>query len=377
MDERRKKQTSTFRVVQIPGSEMFPLCLNGWIRCWQQVSMHRSNITLFISPKTRAGWSFLYVLIQMWLTRPDQTRAHPTNHIHAGSADYSCRYQDIIGWKEKGIKTFIYYNICAFQFCLSPMSHRTFGYLCRSAGQFIQFVRLTHRLISTPADTWSRLWGRISGACIWTAVEYFAPDVWTVRFLLKHKQIKTLFLLLSVLNESSQEEVSIRDVRILPNLNASYLPMMPDGSVLLVDNVWYVQKRVFVWSWVFTFLCQSVKIIALWSASCPAPQPPVRRGRHGVFLQSGQPGRPPSQHAQRFGGAWLPVPAAPKRHAARRLQRGSDMFVCFTYDLLYCLYKWFHSCGKFSVFCFSCCYQELCQDTFEKETFYSQSDKIL
>lgn len=165
MDERRKKQTSTFRVVQIPGSEMSPLCLNGWIRCWQQVSMHWSNITLFISPKTRAGWSFLYVLIQMWLTRPDQTRAHPTNHIHMGSADYSCRYQDIIGWKEKGIKTFIYYNICAFQFCLSPISHRTFSYLCRSAGQFIQFVRLTHRLISTPADTWSRLWGRISGAC--------------------------------------------------------------------------------------------------------------------------------------------------------------------------------------------------------------------
>lgn len=45
---------------------------------------------------------------------------------------------------------------------------------------------------------------------------------------------------LSVLNESSQEEVSVRDVRILPNLNASYLPVMPDGSVLLVDNVWCV-----------------------------------------------------------------------------------------------------------------------------------------
>ncbi|XP_032432529.1 trafficking protein particle complex subunit 14 [Xiphophorus hellerii] len=42
---------------------------------------------------------------------------------------------------------------------------------------------------------------------------------------------------LKVLNESSQEELSIRDIRILPNLNASYLPMMPDGSVLLVDNV--------------------------------------------------------------------------------------------------------------------------------------------
>ena len=42
----------------------------------------------------------------------------------------------------------------------------------------------------------------------------------------------------SVLNESSQEEVGVRDVRIMPNLNSSYLPMMPDGSVTLVDNVW-------------------------------------------------------------------------------------------------------------------------------------------
>ncbi|XP_066578815.1 trafficking protein particle complex subunit 14 [Amia ocellicauda] len=42
---------------------------------------------------------------------------------------------------------------------------------------------------------------------------------------------------LKVLNASSQEEVCVRDVRILPNFNASYLPMMPDGSVLLVDNV--------------------------------------------------------------------------------------------------------------------------------------------
>ncbi|XP_029436426.1 microtubule-associated protein 11 [Rhinatrema bivittatum] len=42
---------------------------------------------------------------------------------------------------------------------------------------------------------------------------------------------------LKVLNGSSQEEISIWDIRILPNFNASYLPMMPDGSVLLVDNV--------------------------------------------------------------------------------------------------------------------------------------------
>ncbi|XP_038624225.1 LOW QUALITY PROTEIN: microtubule-associated protein 11 [Tachyglossus aculeatus] len=42
---------------------------------------------------------------------------------------------------------------------------------------------------------------------------------------------------LKVLNGSSQEEISVWDVRILPNFNASYLPVMPDGSVLLVDNV--------------------------------------------------------------------------------------------------------------------------------------------
>ncbi|KAL2079741.1 hypothetical protein ACEWY4_025485 [Coilia grayii] len=42
---------------------------------------------------------------------------------------------------------------------------------------------------------------------------------------------------LKVLNGSSQEEVCVRDIRILPNFNTSYLPMMPDGSVLLVDNV--------------------------------------------------------------------------------------------------------------------------------------------
>uniref|UniRef100_A0A8C5L7R6 Microtubule associated protein 11 n=1 Tax=Jaculus jaculus TaxID=51337 RepID=A0A8C5L7R6_JACJA len=42
---------------------------------------------------------------------------------------------------------------------------------------------------------------------------------------------------LKVLNSSSQEEISIWDIRILPNSNASYLPAMPDGSVLLVDNV--------------------------------------------------------------------------------------------------------------------------------------------
>ncbi|OCT59445.1 hypothetical protein XELAEV_18000868mg, partial [Xenopus laevis] len=45
------------------------------------------------------------------------------------------------------------------------------------------------------------------------------------------------FTALKVLNTSSQDELSICDVRILPNFNANYLPVMPDGSVLLVDNV--------------------------------------------------------------------------------------------------------------------------------------------
>ncbi|XP_037116984.1 microtubule-associated protein 11 isoform X2 [Syngnathus acus] len=42
---------------------------------------------------------------------------------------------------------------------------------------------------------------------------------------------------LKVLNGTSCEELCITDVRILPNYNSSYLPMMPDGSVLVVDNV--------------------------------------------------------------------------------------------------------------------------------------------
>ncbi|KAM7377719.1 hypothetical protein PAMA_014159 [Pampus argenteus] len=42
---------------------------------------------------------------------------------------------------------------------------------------------------------------------------------------------------LKVLNCSSLEEVCVRDVNILPNYNSSYLPVMPDGSVLIVDNV--------------------------------------------------------------------------------------------------------------------------------------------
>lgn len=147
-------------------------------------------------------------------------------------------------------------------------------------------------------------------------------------------------LFLSVLNNSSQEEVSIRDVRILPNLNASYLPMMPDGSVLLVDNVWCVSSLLSaLWHHkmiVYIFLphillCYTLHMSLLSSSEfmnlafilfSRHVQPPVRWGRHGIILQGWQPGWPPSQHVECFGGTRLPVSASPQRHATRGLQRG-------------------------------------------------------
>ncbi|CAB1426148.1 unnamed protein product [Pleuronectes platessa] len=49
---------------------------------------------------------------------------------------------------------------------------------------------------------------------------------------------------LKVVNCSSQEEMCVRDMKILPNYNLSYLPMMPDGSVLIVDNVCHQSAEV-------------------------------------------------------------------------------------------------------------------------------------
>ncbi|KAM9335642.1 trafficking protein particle complex subunit 14 [Symphorus nematophorus] len=49
---------------------------------------------------------------------------------------------------------------------------------------------------------------------------------------------------LKVLNCSSQEEVCVRDMKILPNYNSSFLPMMPDGSVLIVDTVCHQSAEV-------------------------------------------------------------------------------------------------------------------------------------
>nr|XP_020450607.1 uncharacterized protein C7orf43 homolog isoform X2 [Monopterus albus] len=49
---------------------------------------------------------------------------------------------------------------------------------------------------------------------------------------------------LKVLNCCSEEELCVKDVKILPNYNSSYLPMMPDGSVLIVDNVCHQSAEV-------------------------------------------------------------------------------------------------------------------------------------
>ncbi|XP_074480361.1 trafficking protein particle complex subunit 14 [Sebastes fasciatus] len=51
---------------------------------------------------------------------------------------------------------------------------------------------------------------------------------------------------LKVLNCSSQDEVCVRDVKIVPNYNSSYLPIMPDGSVLIVDTVCHQSAEVTV-----------------------------------------------------------------------------------------------------------------------------------
>ncbi|XP_075062604.1 trafficking protein particle complex subunit 14 isoform X1 [Mixophyes fleayi] len=62
---------------------------------------------------------------------------------------------------------------------------------------------------------------------------------------------------LKVLNTSSQDDLCIRDVRILPNFNASYLPVMPDGSVLLVDNVCHQSGDVSMASFLRLHSCSS------------------------------------------------------------------------------------------------------------------------
>ncbi|KAM9827891.1 trafficking protein particle complex subunit 14 [Neosynchiropus ocellatus] len=49
---------------------------------------------------------------------------------------------------------------------------------------------------------------------------------------------------LKVLNCNSQEDICVQDVKIIPNYNLSYLPMMPDGSVLIVDNVCHQSAEV-------------------------------------------------------------------------------------------------------------------------------------
>ncbi|XP_026579337.1 uncharacterized protein C7orf43-like [Pseudonaja textilis] len=72
-------------------------------------------------------------------------------------------------------------------------------------------------------------------------------------------------MVLKVLNAASQDELSVWDVRILPNLNASYLPMMPDGSVLLVDDICHQSGEVSMASF-----CQVPSANSAWPCSLRA-----------------------------------------------------------------------------------------------------------
>ncbi|XP_010725079.2 microtubule-associated protein 11 [Meleagris gallopavo] len=86
----------------------------------------------------------------------------------------------------------------------------------------------------------------------------------------------------AVLNSSSQEEICLRDVRVLPNFNASYLPVMPDGSVLLVDDVCHHSGEVPVGSF-----CRVT------GAAPPCPCALSALEEHNFLFQLQAPERPP------------------------------------------------------------------------------------
>ncbi|XP_053908723.1 trafficking protein particle complex subunit 14 isoform X2 [Cuculus canorus] len=87
---------------------------------------------------------------------------------------------------------------------------------------------------------------------------------------------------LKVLNGCSQEEVSLWDVQILPNFNASYLPVMPDGSVLLVDDVCHHSGEVPVGAF-----CR----VAGAGSACPCALGALEE--HNFLFQLQAPERPP------------------------------------------------------------------------------------
>ncbi|XP_068026411.1 trafficking protein particle complex subunit 14 [Melanerpes formicivorus] len=87
---------------------------------------------------------------------------------------------------------------------------------------------------------------------------------------------------LKVLNGWSQEEISLWDVQILPNFNASYLPVMPDGSVLLVDDVCHHSGEVPVGAF-----CR----VAGAGSGCPCALSALEE--HNFLFQLQAPERPP------------------------------------------------------------------------------------
>lgn len=153
------------------------------------------------------------------------------------------------------------------------------------------------------------------------------------------------FVSSSVLNLSSQEDVCIRDVKILPNYNSSYLPMMPDGSVLVVDNVWWVhalfEKKMMLKCLMNERSCKSASDVCLvWVLPCVStspPQPPVFWGHHGFILPDEHGVVAVTQQARCLGGAQLPVPAAAPEQSRWGLQRGDEDGMKATWVASICL----------------------------------------
>ncbi|KAM6360755.1 trafficking protein particle complex subunit 14 isoform 2-T2 [Pluvialis apricaria] len=80
----------------------------------------------------------------------------------------------------------------------------------------------------------------------------------------------------------AKEEISLWDVQILPNFNASYLPVMPDGSVLLVDDVCHHSGEVPVGAF-----CR----VAGAGSACPCALSALEE--HNFLFQLQAPERPP------------------------------------------------------------------------------------
>ncbi|CAN9509810.1 unnamed protein product [Ophioblennius macclurei] len=107
-------------------------------------------------------------------------------------------------------------------------------------GQMVEYGYLTLLQLKSPTHTFQQD-GSTFKTQVSTTLEVLPPPSLQCQQLSVSGKYLTV---LKVLNCGSQEKMFIRDVKILPNYNSSYLPMMPDGSVLIVDNVCHQSAEV-------------------------------------------------------------------------------------------------------------------------------------